>query len=101
MLAGREAEIRKLQMELHKEHQGNLEAARHIEQLQAKIAKVSQAEWEKIKADEEQERKVYAKAMKEERNVVKCACLGEVENCARCDGRGSYTTDGYGNPVYA
>lgn len=34
-----------------------------------------------------------------ERHTVNCSCLGEVENCARCFGKGFYTADGSGNPV--
>ena len=34
-----------------------------------------------------------------ERHTVKCSCLGEVEDCVRCFGKGFYTADGLGNPI--
>ena len=34
-----------------------------------------------------------------ERVRTKCSCLGEVENCHRCYGKGYYYVDGYGNIV--
>lgn len=40
-----------------------------------------------------------ARALKDQRLVVTCGCRGEVENCLRCFGSGSYTVDGYGNAV--
>lgn len=99
-IAGLEAKIHQLQMSLHAGQVEHASTIDRLKQLEAKLAKVSQAEWERIKAAEEKDRQDYARALKEERHVQKCACMGEVENCARCDGRGSYTTDGYGNPVY-
>jgi hypothetical protein len=34
-----------------------------------------------------------------ERREVKCSCSGEVENCFKCSGKGTYMVNGYGNPV--
>ena len=99
-LTGLEAKIHQLHISLHAAQAEHEDTVTHLKQLEAKLAKVSRAEWDRIKAADERDRQDYAKALREERHVQKCACLGEVENCARCDGRGSYTTDGYGNPVY-
>ena len=34
-----------------------------------------------------------------ERNKIDCSCMGEVENCHKCFGKGSYITDGFGEIV--
>ena len=34
-----------------------------------------------------------------ERHEVNCGCSGEVENCPRCYGKGTYRTDGFGTIV--
>ena len=99
-LSGLEAKIHQLRILMHAAREENANVVNCVKQLEAKISRVSQAEWERIKAIDEKDRGDYTKALKEERHFQKCACMGEVENCARCDGKGSYTTDGYGNPVY-
>ena len=81
---------------LQKEHSS---AINNVKELEEKLAKVSNDEWERIKIADEQARLENAKARKAERHIQQCACLGEVENCTRCNGRGSYTADGYGNPI--
>src|SRR5690606_20097497 len=98
-LAGLEAKIHQLHTHLHTAKVDQAETASRLKQIEEKLAKVSPHEWERIKAADEKDRQEYAKALRDERHVQQCACRGEVENCARCDGRGSYTTDGYGNPV--
>lgn len=70
-----------------------------IQGLTAKASKVSAAEWERIRAVEAEEQAKHHQEMREKRMTIKCACLGEVENCRRCYGSGSYIVDGYGNPV--
>jgi tellurite resistance-related uncharacterized protein len=72
---------------------------KRIQHLEARIAKVSPDEWERIKFADETEKAERASALRAVRRTLSCACLGEVENCIRCSGRGSYTTDGYGNIV--
>jgi septal ring factor EnvC (AmiA/AmiB activator) len=67
--------------------------------LRRKLAKVSATELERIATDDRLARETDAARRKAERKIVKCACRGEVENCARCYGKGQYTVDGYGNPV--
>ena len=39
------------------------------------------------------------KRYKSERNTIDCACMGEVENCYKCFGKGSYITNGFGEIV--
>ena len=36
---------------------------------------------------------------KKTRLVISCSCHGEIEGCSKCYGSGTYTVDGYGNPV--
>jgi chromosome segregation ATPase len=69
------------------------------EQLRQMLSKVSDAELERIKMENRREREAESARRKAERSIVKCRCRGEVENCARCDGAGQYTVDGYGNRV--
>ena len=99
-IASLDAKIHQLQMSLLAAREESKAAAERIKELDAKIAKVSASEWERIKSADEEDRRAYAEAMRKERNLQKCSCMGEVENCVRCDGKGSYTTDGYGNIVY-
>ena len=70
-----------------------------IQQLEARILKVSVEEWDRIKAVDEKVQAERASALKTQRLVSSCSCRGEVESCARCSGSGWYTTDGYGNLV--
>ena len=65
--------------------------------LQTKLSKVSDAEWEKITESDRLQREAEAVQRKADRRKVKCACSGEVENCARCFGVGEYDVDGYSN----
>lgn len=98
-LAGLEAKIHELRSALLAIRDEHANATKKVEQLQTKISKVSAEEWERIKITDDKEREELAKATRAARHTQKCACLGEVENCARCDGRGTYITDGYGNIV--
>jgi hypothetical protein len=52
------------------------------------------AKTEPVAVSPEERRKRQA-----ERHTVNCSCLGEVEDCIRCFGKGFYTADGLGNPV--
>lgn len=67
--------------------------------LKEKLARVSQEEWDRIGKEETALMEKEVARRKAERSRIKCACLGEVENCARCFGAGHYFTDGFGNIV--
>jgi hypothetical protein len=67
--------------------------------LKEKIARVSQEEWDRIGKEEAALMEKDVARRKSERSRIKCACRGEVENCARCFGAGHYFTDGFGNIV--
>ncbi|VXB54074.1 hypothetical protein PSEUDO8BK_30611 [Pseudomonas sp. 8BK] len=98
-LTGLEETIDQLKSSLNTLQAEHSSAINNLKELEKKLAKVSNDEWERIKIADEQARLENAKARKAERHIQQCACLGEVENCARCNGRGSYTADGYGNPI--
>lgn len=69
---------------------------------EARISKVSKDEWDRIDREEQLKREqetILANEKRLQRNVISCACLGEVEKCPRCFGSGSYMTDGFGNIV--
>jgi len=94
-----EAKIHQLWIKQHASDAALKAASQTNDQLRTRIAKVSLAEWARIEAHEEEERNAHAKRLRAETHVQKCRCQGEVENCVRCYGRGSYTVDGFGNPV--
>jgi len=70
-----------------------------LNNFKARMAKLSPEEQERLKALEADERKNHSDELRNERHTRHCSCQGEVENCVRCNGRGSYITDGYGNIV--
>jgi len=94
-----EAKIHQLWKKKHAMDEALATAGKANDQLVAKISKVTAEEWARIEAHEEEERKVHFKDLRAARQVQNCRCQGEVENCVRCYGRGSYTVDGFGNPV--
>lgn len=98
-IVGLEARIMEIYAELHDVRTERDLLASELEQLQKRAKKVSPAEWERISRLEETERAKKAKDMKSARYVKNCPCRGEVENCARCSGKGTYVADGYGNIV--
>ncbi|MDC0362811.1 hypothetical protein OAN12_07215 [Halioglobus sp.] len=72
---------------------------KEVQLLQKKLARVSEIDWKQItQREKDEERKVY-EDLSAERNIVNCKCLGEVENCKKCYGRGRYTVDGFGNVI--
>lgn len=73
--------------------------SREVKSLQSKLAKVSTAEWERIKECDILDRETDVARRKAERTTVKCSCGGAVENCNRCFGAGEYALDGCGNRV--
>jgi len=93
------AEIVRLQQALRASEQALLDARTENERLKERISRVTDKDWEKIKTREHAERESQARDLRAERHEQKCSCLGEVENCARCDGKGTYTVDGFGNRV--
>lgn len=96
--------VQQLQFQLQFADQASKEALssanKTIEQLKAKMSLVSAEEWERIKVCEKTDREDHARELRKERRTQSCPCQGEVENCARCDGKGIYTVDGFGNPVF-
>lgn len=64
--------------------------SRRVRQLEEWIAKVSPEERKRIDNANDVERAAHAEALRAQRHLVDCACQGEVENCARCSGRGDY-----------
>ena len=70
-----------------------------IQQLEARMSKVSVEEWDRIKTVDEKVQRERASDLTGQRLVSSCSCRGEVESCFRCSGSGSYMTDGYGNLV--
>lgn len=67
--------------------------------LQNRLGKVSAAEWERINEMERIERDQEVARKRAERITLACPCHGEVENCARCYGAGTYVSDGFGNRI--
>ena len=63
-----------------------------LEILANKYGMVSMEEMKRIENQQLEERR-------NERHTIRCSCLGEVENCHFCHGRGTYVTDGFGNKV--
>ena len=100
-VAALNAKVHQLQLAVNAGDEALAAAAKTNEQLREKIARVSPEEWARIKVHEEELRQANVRELRAERRVQNCACNGEVENCARCYGRGTYTVDGFGNPVYA
>lgn len=98
-IAALDAKLQQAQLALHAAKEEQAQSVSTNEHLKAQIAKVSPEEWARIKAAEEEDKKAYAQKLRAERRVQHCSCQGEVENCVRCDGRGSYTVDGFGNVV--
>ena len=63
-----------------------------LEVLTNKFEMVNEEEQKRIQNQEVEDRR-------RERHTVQCSCLGEVENCHYCYGKGTYVTDGFGNRV--
>jgi hypothetical protein len=68
-------------------------------ELQARVSKVCDSEWARIKEVDGLALRADSAARHDARISVKCSCRGEVPNCARCSGNGVYTTDGFGNRI--
>lgn len=105
-IAGLRAKCMKLQGDVSAKKGESAQLSKQIEALRAekmvletKLSKVSDAEWERIREAERSQQESKVIQRKAERRVVRCACSGEVENCARCFGAGEYVVDGYGNQV--
>lgn len=98
-IAGLEAKLEQLRVKLQAEQHSHSSTSMRLAHAEAKLAKVSQNELDRIKLADEAQREERAAELREERRVINCPCRGEVENCPRCCGRGTYTTDGYGNIV--
>lgn len=98
-VSGLRAEIVRLQKALRASEQALLDAGTENERLKERISRVTDEDWENIKTREHAERESRARELRAERHEQKCSCLGEVEDCARCDGKGTYTVDGFGNRV--
>lgn len=100
-VAALNAKVHQFQLAKHESDEALAAAAKTNEQLREKMSRVSAEEWARIKVQEEEQRQAHVRELRAERRTQHCACKGEVENCARCDGRGTYVVDGFGNPVYA
>ncbi|QTP56316.1 macrodomain Ori organization protein MaoP [Billgrantia sulfidoxydans] len=70
-----------------------------IDKMKKKLSLIPEEEMSRILTKEKESKKNERNKKKEERVKIDCPCLGEVENCSRCYGSGSYEADGYGNPV--
>lgn len=90
-----------LQLKLHLQESENSSLRKELDstknQLVTLIKKYNMVSKEELKRIESQE----LEERRSERHIVQCSCLGEVENCHFCYGRGTFVkvTDGFGNGV--
>lgn len=94
-----EARIHELSSALSAERDEHSKCDHELQLIKNKLSKVSKEELDRIKEADAKERDARATELRAERRQVLCPCRGEVENCTRCNGRGTYTADGYGNIV--